>query len=189
VLDDPGYRHCSPCWTMRHRSSRCRVTRLLSAVGRDGGRPQRLANGQRMAESLAAALARSVVVVSGLARGIDAPPIAARSPRPHHRYRRGGLDLPYRRKTPPCKSGSPNPAPWWLSAARHGPQARHFPRRNRIIAGLSLGVVVVEAATRSGSLITARIAQDIGREVFAVPGSPTDPRARGANDLLRQGRS
>jgi DNA processing protein len=67
------------------------------------------------------------------------------------------------------------------------PQARHFPRRNRLIAGLSLGVVVVEAARRSGSLITARIAQELGREVFAVPGSPLDPRARGGNELLRDG--
>jgi DNA processing protein len=67
------------------------------------------------------------------------------------------------------------------------PQARHFPRRNRIIAGLSLGVVVVEAAPRSGSLITARLAQEAGRELFAVPGSPLDPRARGSNDLIRQG--
>ena len=67
------------------------------------------------------------------------------------------------------------------------PQARHFPRRNRIIAGLALGVVVVEAALRSGSLITARLAQEAGRELFAVPGSPLDPRSRGANDLIRQG--
>ena len=67
------------------------------------------------------------------------------------------------------------------------PQARHFPRRNRLIAGLSLGVLVVEAARRSGSLITARIAQELGREVFAVPGSPLDPRTRGGNDLLREG--
>ena len=67
------------------------------------------------------------------------------------------------------------------------PQARHFPRRNRLISGLSLGVVVVEAAQRSGSLITARFAGDQGREVFAVPGSPLDPRARGCNHLLRDG--
>ena len=67
------------------------------------------------------------------------------------------------------------------------PRARDFPRRNRLISGLALGVVIVEAARRSGSLITARMASEQGREVFAVPGSPLDPRAEGTNGLLKQG--
>jgi DNA processing protein len=67
------------------------------------------------------------------------------------------------------------------------PRAKDFPRRNRLIAGLSLGLVVVEAADRSGSLISARLAGDMGRLVFAVPGSPLDPRAVGSNKLLKEG--
>ena len=67
------------------------------------------------------------------------------------------------------------------------PRARDFPRRNRIVAGLALGVVIVEAARQSGSLITARLAAEQGRLVFAVPGSPLDPRATGTNQLIRDG--
>ena len=67
------------------------------------------------------------------------------------------------------------------------PRGRDFPRRNRIVAGLALATIVVEAARRSGSLITARFAAEYGREVFAVPGSPLDPRAEGTNGLLREG--
>ena len=147
------------------------------------------ANGQRMAEKLAAELAVHVVVASGLARGIDAAAhqgaiaagttIAAVA---------GGLDVPYPQENIALQQRIAGSGAV-VTEAPVGtvPLARHFPRRNRIIAGLSLGVVVVEAAPRSGSLITARIAQDAGRDVFAVPGSPLDPRARGGNDLIRQG--
>ena len=158
------------------------------AVALVGGR-NASANGQRMAESLAAELARSLVVVSGLARGIDAAAhIGALQTGRTIAAVAGGLDVPY----------PPEHADLQRRIAEFGavvteaplgtaPQARHFPRRNRIIAGLALGVVVVEAALRSGSLITARLAQEAGRELFAVPGSPLDPRSRGANDLIRQG--
>jgi DNA processing protein len=158
------------------------------AVAIVGGR-NASANGQRMAEALATELAQTLVVVSGLARGIDAAAHegALRTGRTVAAVA-GGLDMPYPAENSALQRRIAE-AGAVVTEAPPGtePQARHFPRRNRIIAGLSLGVVVVEAAPRSGSLITARLAQDAGREVFAVPGSPLDPRARGANDLLRQG--
>jgi DNA processing protein len=158
------------------------------AVALVGGR-NASANGQRMAETLAADLARSVVVVSGLARGIDAAAHVGAMQTGHTIAAiAGGLDVPY----PPEHAALQNriaASGAVITEAPLGtaPQARHFPQRNRIIAGLSLGVVVIEAALRSGSLITARLAQEAGRELFGVPGSPLDPRSRGANDLIRQG--
>jgi DNA processing protein len=168
---------------------------LLAArsVALVGGRNASV-NGRRIAEDLAAELARAgLVIVSGMARGIDAAAHAGALSVGHPLGRTiavvaGGLDVPY----PPEHADLQHriaAAGAVVTEAPPGtvPQSRHFPRRNRIIAGLSLGVVVVEAALRSGSLITARLATEAGREVFAVPGSPLDPRSRGANDLIRQG--
>jgi DNA processing protein len=147
-------------------------------------------NGQRMAETLAAELARAgLVVVSGLARGIDAAAHAgALSAGRTVAAVAGGLDIPYPPENAALQARIAG-AGAVIAEAPLGtaPAARHFPRRNRIIAGLSLGVVVIEAAPRSGSLITARLAQEAGRELFAVPGSPLDPRSHGSNDLIRQG--
>lgn len=147
------------------------------------------AAGQRFARGLAQELGQAgYVVVSGLARGIDA---AAHEGALHTgtvAVLGGGVDDIY----PPEHEGlyeriAADGCVVSESAVGHRAQARDFPRRNRLIAGLSLGVVVVEAEMRSGSLITARLAGEQGREVFAVPGSPLDPRAAGCNNLIRQG--
>jgi DNA processing protein len=147
------------------------------------------ASGRRFSRDLAASLGRGgVVVVSGLARGIDAAAHLGALDTGSIAVVAGGVDVVY-----PEENRGLHEA-----LARQGaivaelalgtePQARHFPRRNRIISGMALGVVVVEAAARSGSLITARLALEQGRDVFAVPGSPLDPRCRGSNDLLRRG--
>jgi DNA processing protein len=127
-------------------------------------------------------------VVSGLARGIDAAAHRASLATGTVAVLAGGQDRVY----PPEHVSLLDailPAGVALSEMPLGyePRGRDFPRRNRLISGLSLGVIVVEAAKRSGSLITARFALEQGREVFAVPGSPLDPRAEGTNGLIKQG--
>ncbi|MCH7554751.1 MAG: DNA-protecting protein DprA [Proteobacteria bacterium] len=162
--------------------------RMIAVVGARNAS----ASGMRFARQLANELgAEDFVVVSGLARGIDASAhegaLAADS-QGTVAVVGGGIDVIY----PPENQALHE------RIAEQGaiigemplgtiPKARHFPRRNRIISGVSLGVVVIEAARRSGSLITARLAGEQGREVFAVPGSPLDPRCTGTNNLIRQG--
>lgn len=159
----------------------------LAVVGSRAATPQGAANARAFAEALAA---RGLAITSGLAVGIDA---AAHE----GTLAVGGITVAV------CATGLDRVYP-----ARHrglareiaatgalvsefpvgvGPKAEHFPRRNRVIAGLSLGVLVVEAARDSGSLITARLAGEQGREVFAIPGSIHNPQARGCHHLIRQG--
>ena len=142
----------------------------------------------RFARVMARDLAeRGAAVISGLARGIDAAAHEGALPATIGVIA-GGIDVAY----------PPENAALQDRVAEEGlllaemppgtePRARHFPHRNRIIAGLALGTVVVEAAPRSGSLITARLAGEAGREVMAVPGHPSDPRAQGCNGLIRDG--
>lgn len=146
-------------------------------------------NGRRLAAEFARGLASDgLVVVSGMARGIDTAAhqgalqggtIAVLAGGPDHVYPAENRDL-YQRIAAQGAVLSEHPP-------GTQPTARHFPRRNRIISGLAAGVIVVEAAKRSGSLITARLAAEQGREVMAVPGSPLDPRAQGSNGLIREG--
>jgi len=132
--------------------------------------------------------AAGFVVVSGLARGIDAAAHTAALPTGTVAVLAGGIDQVY----------PPQHEELHRAIAQRGlllaetpfgtpPIARSFPRRNRIVSGLSAGVVVIEAAERSGSLITAQRALEQGREVFVVPGSPRDPRYGGSNNLIREG--
>jgi DNA processing protein len=147
------------------------------------------AAGLKLAERLARDIGHAgFAVVSGLARGIDAAAHRASLATGTVAILAGGQDRVYPPENEPLLQEilelgaalSEMPMGW-------EPRARDFPRRNRLISGLSLGVLVVEAARRSGSLITTRFALEQGREVFAVPGSPLDPRAEGSNSLLKQG--
>ncbi len=150
-------------------------------------------NASALARKFAHMLARDLgeaglVVVSGLARGIDSAAHEAGLEHGTVAVVAGGVDVIYPPENEPLYRAIAGQGAV-ISEMRLGeaPQARHFPRRNRLISGLARGVVIVEAAERSGSLITANYALEQGREVFAVPGSPLDPRARGANRLIREG--
>jgi DNA processing protein len=161
----------------------------LPAVAIVGARNASLA-GIKMARMLAADLGRDgYAIVSGLARGIDTAAHQGSLATGTVGVLAGGLDVPY----PPENAGlcddiaerggaviSEMPFGWQ-------PRAQDFPRRNRLVAGAALGLVVIEAAQRSGSLISARLAGEMGRLVFAVPGSPLDPRCAGSNGLLKDG--
>jgi DNA processing protein len=172
---------------------------VLSAVGDLGllGRPILAVVGAReaslaacrLAGELAAALgAAGFVVASGLARGIDAAAHHAALPTGTVAVLAGGIDQVYPPQNAKLQAAIAadglllSESPWGAP-----PVARAFPRRNRIVSGLSKGVVVIEAAARSGSLITAHRAAEQGREVFVVPGSPADPRYAGSNSLIRDG--
>jgi len=146
-------------------------------------------NGRRFTQTLARDLAEAgLVVVSGLARGIDTAAHEGALAGGTVAVLAGGIDVVYPEENDALyRRIAAEGAVIAESAIGTQPQARHFPRRNRLISGLALGVVVVEAAVKSGSLITARLALEQGREVFAVPGSPLDPRCHGTNNLLRQG--
>jgi len=161
----------------------------MPAVAIVGARNASLA-GIRMARLLASELgAQGHAVISGLARGIDASAHEGALATGTVAVLAGGLDRPYPPENIPLLERIVDGGGAAVSEMPFGwePRAKDFPRRNRIVAGLSLGLVVVEAALRSGSLISARMAGELGRLVFAVPGSPLDPRAAGTNGLLKDG--
>ncbi|MQT11243.1 DNA-processing protein DprA [Segnochrobactrum spirostomi] len=146
--------------------------------------------GRTMAERLARGVsAAGFTIVSGLARGIDGAAHAASLAGGTVAVLAGGLDHIYPPENEPLLAQILDAGGVAISEMPFGwaPRAHDFPRRNRLISGMSLAVVVVEAAARSGSLHTARFAAEQGREVLAVPGSPLDPRAEGCNLLLRDG--
>jgi DNA processing protein len=159
------------------------------AVALVGSRNASMA-GLAFTEKLARGLGEAgLTVVSGLARGIDARAHKASLPTGTVAVMAGGQDRIYPASHAGLVDAILGEGGAVLAEMPMGwvPRGRDFPRRNRIISGLSYGTIVVEAARRSGSLITARFALEQNREVFAVPGSPLDPRAEGTNDLIRQG--
>ena len=146
-------------------------------------------NGRRLAHAMARALGESgYLVVSGMARGIDAAANDGALTSGTLGVLGGGVDVIYPREND-ALYGHIQDTGTLVSEVICGtpPQSRHFPRRNRIISGIARAVVVIEAGAKSGSLITARMALEQGRDVYAVPGPPQDPRVKGANALIRDG--
>ncbi|AOG11243.1 DNA-processing protein DprA [Agrobacterium sp. RAC06] len=161
----------------------------LPAVGIVGSRNASI-SGAKFAAMMAGEIGRAgYAIVSGLARGIDASAHRASLDTGTIAAMAGGLDQPYPPENVDLLDQICSGRGLAISEMPFGwePRARDFPRRNRLIAGVALGVVVIEAAARSGSLITARLAGEFGRQVFAVPGSPLDPRCEGTNGLLKDG--
>ncbi len=179
MIDD-----CPPLLAVRGRPA-VLMRPLIAIVGSRNASAAGVKFAERLARDLGTA---GFVTVSGLARGIDAAAHRASLSTGTIAVLAGGHDRIYPAEHAALldeiiaegAAVSEMPLAW-------EPRARDFPRRNRLISGLSVGVVIVEAARRSGSLITARLAGEQGREVFAVPGSPLDPRAEGTNGLLKQG--
>lgn len=148
------------------------------------------AAGRKLASKIADDLGRQGwIVVSGLARGIDTAAHEGALSSGTVAVFAGGIDYVYPHENISLSQAIVDQGGMLVSEVAYGvePRARDFPRRNRIVAGMSGGTLVVEAAKRSGSLITARMALEQNREVFAVPGSPLDPRSEGTNELIRQG--
>jgi len=158
---------------------------IVAIVGARNGS----AVGQKFTRQIASALGlEGFVIASGLARGIDTAAHNAALEHGTIAVVAGGIDITYPPENAALQKAIGERG-LLISERSPGfaPRGKDFPRRNRLISGIALGVVVVEAAERSGSLITARLAGEQGREVFAVPGSPLDPRAAGTNNLLKQG--
>ncbi len=190
-LDEPGYPallraiDTPPAVIAVRGRSEILERPAIAIVGSRNASAAGLAFAERMARGLAQS---GYVIVSGFARGIDARAHRAALATGTVAVLAGGHDRLYPADQGPFMDAlledgaavSEMPFGWEA-------RGRDFPRRNRLVSGLSLGIVVVEAARRSGSLITARFGADQGREVFAVPGSPLDPRAEGTNDLIRDG--
>ena len=157
----------------------------LAMVGARNAR----AIGKQLANQFAHELGKmGYIIASGLARGIDVAAHRGALETGTMAVLGTGLDIIYPNENKDIQEAIGNNG---LLITEHPlgttPQAQHFPRRNRIISGLSMGVLIVEAALKSGSLITARLAAEQNREVFAIPGSPMDPRAKGGNNLIRNG--